>query len=413
MSYPNFNFVNAILFFNMINNKKISFDDTSVAFSSKSNKELRRSYILFAVMDKNLIVKLGTILVNAALNLKLPVKKLIRNNLFDHFCGGESITDSEKTVQELAEYKIGTILDYAVEGENTETAFDHTADEIIRTIHRAKGDPNIPFCVFKPTGMASIDLLEKIQLGHPLTDDENKSFENIRNRWDKVCGESYKNDVNIFIDSEDSYIQDPIDELAYDLMEKYNKKTTIVWNTYQMYRVGMLDKLDEALKRSKSRGYYFGAKLVRGAYMEKERERAEEKGYPDPIQPDKQSTDQSYNDALKFCIENAESVSVCSGSHNEDSNHYLAELMRSKNMKNGDPRVYFAQLYGMSDHISFNMAKAGYNVVKYVPYGPVGSVLPYLMRRAEENTSIAGQSSREFSLIKKEIRRRKLLKRNR
>ena len=410
MSYPNFYFVNVILFFNMINNTKISFEDTSVAFSSKSDKELRRSYTLFAVMDKNLIVKLGTIFVNAALKLKLPVKKLIKSNLFDHFCGGESITDSEKTVQELARFKIGTILDYAVEGENNEGAYDHTAEEIIRTIHRAKGDPNIPFCVFKPTGIASKDLLEKIQLGQPLTVDENKAFENIRKRWDKVCGESFKNDVKIFIDSEDSYIQDPIDELAYQLMEKYNKEKTIVWNTYQLYRVGMIEKLDEALTQARKKGYYFGVKLVRGAYMENERERAEEKGYPDPIQPDKQSTDQSYNNALKFCIENTDLVSVCSGSHNEDSNYYLVELMKLNNMDNNDQRVYFAQLYGMSDHISFNLAKAGYNVIKYVPYGPVGTVVPYLMRRAEENTSIAGQSSREFSLIKKEIKRRKLFK---
>ncbi len=391
----------------MINNNEISFEDTLIAFSSKSDKDLKRSYALFAVMDKNLIVKLGTFFVNAALKFKLPVKNLIKNNLFNHFCGGESIQDSEKTVMELAEYNIGTILDYAVEGENTESAFDHTAEEIIRTIHRAKDDPNIPFCVFKPTGMASIDLLEKVQLGQPLNTSEQTEFENIRKRWDRVCGESYRNGVKIFIDSEDSYIQDPIDELTYELMEKYNKKKTIVWNTYQLYRVGMLDNLEKALKRAKERNYYFGAKLVRGAYMEKERERAEEKGYPDPIQPDKPSTDQSYDDALRFCIDNKDQVSVCSGSHNENSNYLLTELMAAAGMKNNDERVYFAQLYGMSDHISFNLAKAGYNVVKYVPYGPVESVVPYLMRRAEENTSIAGQSSREFLLIKKELRRRK------
>jgi proline dehydrogenase len=393
----------------MINNNDISFDDTLVAFSSKTDKDLKRSYALFAVMDKNLIVKLGTFFVNAALKFKLPVKNLIKSNLFNHFCGGESIPDSEKTVMELAEYNIGTILDYAVEGENTESAFDHTAEEIIRTITRAKDDPNIPFCVFKPTGMASIDLLEKVQLGEALSASEQVEFENIRKRWDRVCGESYKNGVNIFIDSEDSYIQDPIDELTYELMEKYNKEKTIVWNTYQLYRVGMLDNLEEALKRAKERKYFFGAKLVRGAYMEKERERAAEKGYPDPIQPDKQSTDRSYDDALSFCINNRELVSVCSGSHNEKSNLLLTELMRAADMKNDDSRVYFAQLYGMSDHISFNLAKAGYNVVKYVPYGPIESVVPYLMRRAEENTSIAGQSSREFLLIKKELKRRRAL----
>lgn len=393
----------------MINNNDISFDDTLIAFSSKTDTDLKRSYALFAVMDKNLIVKLGTFFVNAALKFKLPVKNLIKSNLFNHFCGGESIQDSEKTVMELAEYNIGTILDYAVEGENTESAFDHTAEEIIRTIHRAKGDANIPFCVFKPTGMASIDLLEKVQLGVSISASEQTEFKNIRKRWDRVCGESYKNGVKIFIDSEDSYIQDPIDELSYELMEKYNKENTIVWNTYQLYRVGMLDNLESALQRAKERKYFFGAKLVRGAYMEKERERAVEKGYPDPIQPDKPGTDRSYDDALRFCIDNKNLISVCSGSHNEQSNYLLTELMAAAAMKNDDHRVYSAQLYGMSDHISFNLAKAGYNVVKYVPYGPIESVVPYLMRRADENTSIAGQSSREFLLIKKELKRRKSL----
>jgi proline dehydrogenase len=396
----------------MINNKKISFEDTLVAFSSKTNKELKRSYALFAVMDKNLIVKLGTFFVNAALKLKLPVKNLIKSNLFDHFCGGESIEDSESTIKKLAEYNIGTILDYAVEGENTEEAFDHTAEEIIRTIHRSKNDHNIPFCVFKPTGMASIDLLEKVQLGVSLSEREKAEFENIRNRWDRVCGESYKNDVKIFIDSEESYIQDPIDELSYQLMEKYNKEKSIVWNTYQLYRVGMLENLEEALTRAKEKKYFLGAKLVRGAYMEKERKRAEEKGCPDPIQPHKPATDHSYDAALKFCIDNKDLVSVCSGSHNENSNDLLTELMSSAGMRNDDPRAFFAQLYGMSDHISFNLAKAGYNVVKYVPYGPVESVVPYLMRRAQENTSIAGQSSREFLLIKKELKRRKSERQN-
>jgi proline dehydrogenase len=391
----------------MTNANNISFDDTSIAFSSKSNKDLLKSYVLFAIMDKNLIVKLGTIFINAALKFKLPVKNLIKNNLFDHFCGGESIADSSKTVQELSRFHIGTILDYAVEGENTEKGFNHTADEIIRTIHRSANDPKIPFCVYKPTGMASIDLLEKVQLGEKLSNTEKEAFENIRFRWEQVCGESFNHDVRIFIDSEDSFIQDPIDSLAYDLMEKYNKGKAIVWNTYQMYRVGMLENLKDAIQRARNRGYFFGAKLVRGAYMEKERERAEEKGYPDPIQPNKKATDDAYDAALKHCILNRDIVSVCSGSHNERSNYYLTELMADAGMENHDERAYFAQLYGMSDHISFNLAKTGYNVIKYVPYGPVEAVVPYLLRRAEENTSISGQSSREFTLIKKELKRRK------
>ena len=394
----------------MANANNISFDDTSIAFSSKTDKELRKSYVLFAVMDKNLIVKLGTIFINAALNLKLPVKNLIKNNLFNHFCGGESIVDSERTIQELSKYHIGTILDYAVEGEKTEAGFNHTAEEIIRTIHRSASDPDIPFCVFKPTGMTSIELLEKVQLGQDLSESEKKAFENTRNRWDQVCGTSFEQDVRIFIDSEDSFIQDPIDELTYDLMERYNREKAIVWNTYQMYRVGMLENLEKAITRARAKGYFFGAKLVRGAYMEKERERAEQKGYTDPIQPNKKATDHAYDAALKLCISNNDVVSVCSGSHNERSNYYLTELMAEAGMKNDDERAFFAQLYGMSDHISFNLAKAGYNVIKYVPYGPVEAVVPYLLRRAEENTSISGQSSREFILIKRELKRRKLEK---
>jgi proline dehydrogenase len=394
----------------MANANNISFDDTSIAFSSKSDKELRKSYVLFAVMNKNSIVKLGTIFINAALKFKLPVKNLIKSNLFLHFCGGESISDSEKTILELAKYNIGTILDYAVEGENTEEAFEHTAAEIIRTINRAANDPKIPFCVFKPTGLASIELFEKIQAGNKLTQDEIHSYEKTKERWDRVCGESFRRNERIFIDSEDSYIQDPIDTITYELMERYNRERTIVWNTFQMYRVGMLENLGKAIGQAREKGYYFGAKLVRGAYLEKERERAEEMNYPDPIQPNKQATDESYDAGLKLCMENSDIVSVCSGSHNEQSNYYLTELMADARMDPDDERVYFAQLYGMSDHISYNLAKAGYNVVKYVPYGPVEAVIPYLLRRAEENTSISGQSSREFSLIRKELKRRKSLK---
>jgi proline dehydrogenase len=385
----------------------LNFDDTSVAFSYKSDHNLKKSFLLFSTMDKNLVVKLGSIFIKGALSLKLPVRQLIKNNLFNHFCGGESIEDSEKTVQTLSRFNIGTILDYAVEGEKNDAGFDRTAQEIIQTIHRAKGDKNIPFCVFKPTGMASIDLLEKIQNGVELTNEEQKSRRNIWDRWDLVCRTAFENDVKIFIDSEDSFIQNPIDDLVNQLMKKYNKNKAIVANTYQMYRVGMLDNLKKANTIAAENNYYLGAKLVRGAYMEKERERAKEKNYPDPIQPDKKSTDEAYDTALKFCVDHIDRISICSGSHNEKSNYLLAGLMNEKGMPNNDERVYFAQLYGMSDHISFNLAKAGYRVVKYVPYGPVEAVLPYLLRRAEENTSIAGQSSREFLLIKKEIKRRK------
>lgn len=401
-------FLNDPKFFqHMTKIKNLTFQDTSIAFSSQSDKKLRKNYVLFALMDKNIVVKLGSIFIKAALKIKLPVRKLIKSNLFDHFCGGESIEDSEKTIRELAQSRIGTILDYAVEGEDKEEDFDLTAEEILRTIQRAKGDPVIPFCVFKPTGMASKELLEKVQAGRALSDYEKRQLEGIRMRWDRVCGVAWENDVKIFIDSEDSFIQEPIDEITYELMGKYNKKHAYVWNTYQMYRIGMMNNLMEGVKRARQNKYFMGVKLVRGAYMEKERERAEDMEYSDPIQPDKLETDEAFNAALKFCIENKDIVSLCCASHNEESNYFLVKLMHEHDMSNNDERVYFAQLYGMSDHISYNLASAGYNVVKYVPYGPVESVVPYLLRRAEENTSIRGQSSREFRLIKKELKHRK------
>lgn len=383
-----------------------SFGNTAVAFSSKSDNELKQMYRLFAVMNNNFLVSTGTKIMKVALQAGLPVKGLIKKTIFDHFCGGESIEESEDTIQELAAFNIGTILDYSVEGEISESEFEKTAAEIVKTIEKAKLSPSIPFCVFKPTGVISSYLLEKKQKGI-LNSAETKSYETAVSRIDKICKKAWENKVRIFIDGEESWMQDAIDEIVYAMMKKYNMEQPIVYNTYQMYRKDMLPNLKTAFQYAATYGYYLGAKLVRGAYMEKERDRAEEEGREDPIHPSKAATDEDYNKALKFCIDNKQRVAVCSGSHNEYSNYYLTVLMEKHGLKNNDERVYFAQLYGMSDHISYNLAKAGYNVAKYVPYGPVKSVMPYLMRRAEENTSIAGQTSREFLLIKKELERRK------
>jgi len=391
----------------MNNKNRILFDDTAIAFAHKSNQNLNKRYRLFALMNQNWLVKIGTFFIKLALQLKLPVKGLLRHNMFDHFCGGESIQECDITIRELATHNIKTILDYAVEGEKSERGFEHTANEIIRTAKKAKGNPDIPFCCFKPTGVASIDLLEKVHTQQELSGEENARFEAIKTRWERICVAAYENEVKIFIDSEDSFIQDPIDDISYQLMEKFNKDTPIVWNTYQMYRVGMLDNLKAACERAREKGYFLGVKLVRGAYMEKERERALERGYNDPIQPDKNATDTAYDAALKLCIDNKDIMSVCNGSHNENSNAYLTELMEEAGMSENDDRAWFAQLYGMSDHISYTLTKKGFNVVKYVPYGPVVAVVPYLLRRAAENTSLKGQSSREYTLYRHEIRRRK------
>jgi proline dehydrogenase len=384
-----------------------SFENTELAFVAKSDWQLKKAYWLFMIVNNNMIAKLSTRAANISLKLRLPVKGIIKKTVFEHFCGGESITESQETVHLLAKYKVGAILDYSVEGENNEEAFDATLLETLKTIENAKGNKEIPYCVFKPTGMGSADLMEKIQLKKELSEDEKLSFEKVRNRYLSISQAAFDNNVRLLIDAEDSWYQETIDELVYEMMEKFNKERAIVFNTYQMYRWASLQHIKDAHELSKEKEFVLGAKLVRGAYMENERERAGVKGYEDPICTDKYATDKSYNDGLKYCVENIKNVELFNGSHNEYSNLYLTELMKKHELEKDDRRIFFAQLYGMSDNISFVLAEAGYNVAKYVPYGPIKFVMPYLIRRAEENTSVAGQSSRELNLLETEMNRRK------
>ncbi len=386
---------------------KISFDNTEIAFSSRSDKDLRKTHLLFSVMNNKFIVKTGTYIINLALKLKLPVHSLVKGAVFKQFCGGESIEECDQVISQLQNYNIGAILDYAVEGEDNEEDFDSTCSEILRAIEKAGKTKNIPFSVFKPTGVASKELLIKIQEKQPLTSLEIQHFDNVKQRFDRICRHAFENNVRLFIDSEESWYQDVVDELVYEMMLRYNIDKPIVFNTFQMYRHEMLENLKKAFKKSIEEKFYMGAKLVRGAYMEKERKRAVEKGYQDPINATKVMTDQAFNDALEFCIQNINHISVCCGSHNEASNYHMIRLIEKYGLSKNDERIFSAQLFGMSDHISYNLASAGYNITKYVPYGPVEKVIPYLIRRAEENSAIAGQSSRELQLIKKEINRRK------
>jgi len=386
---------------------KISFEDTAVAFSYKSDAALKKANFIFSLVNHPWISALATGSVKLALKLRLPVEGLIRSTVFDHFCGGISIDNCDEEIETLGKYGVGTILDYSVEGENSEHGFDQTLEETLRTIDKAKGNVNIPFSVFKVTGLASATLLEKVQQKVTLTNDEQKAFDRVRVRIDRICARAHASNVPVLVDAEETWIQDPIDALAYEAMATYNQQRAIVFNTFQLYRTASMKNLREAHHNATMHNYYLGAKLVRGAYMEKERERAQQLGYESPIHVDKEATDQDFNRALAFCIDNKQRVSVMCGSHNEYSNYYLTVLMEKHSMKNSDERVWFAQLYGMSDNISFNLAKAGYRVAKYVPYGPVKSVMPYLLRRADENTSVAGQSSRELLLIRKELTRRR------
>jgi len=389
----------------------ISFENTEIAFGGKSNSDLTWSYRLFNLMGKPWLVKFGKIVTNIAFKLHLPVKGIIKATIFKQFCGGETIKDCEQKTADLGKFNIGTILDYSVEGKTSNEDLDQSKDEIIRTILKAKTSPDIPFSVFKPTGIARFDLLERTNdITSELTQDDKQELAKAMLRVDAICRAAHESKVPLFIDAEDSWIQDGIDRMANAMMAKYNKEDVIIYNTIQMYRHDRLDFLKQSHQKAKSSGYKIGMKIVRGAYMEKERERAQKMNYTDPINPNKPATDKCYDDAVKYCIENLEDISFCAGTHNENSSEKLTQLIDKNNINKADKRIYFAQLLGMSDHISFNVAHSGYNVAKYVPYGPIEEVMPYLIRRAEENTSVAGQMGRELGLIVKEKARRKSLK---
>lgn len=388
----------------------VSFQNIEQAFAYRTDREIEKAFWLFRFIGNPFIVKTGSALATWALKMHLPVKGIIRNTIFNQFCGGEDIEDCSLTVKRIGKYGVGSILDYSVEGKEAESEFDHSCEEILATIKRASNDPDIPFSVFKVTGLARFRLLEKVSSGNKLSKEEGEEYNRVRERVNRICKEANACNVRIFIDAEESWIQTAIDSLCTEMMQQYNRSKAIVYNTVQLYRHDRLAFAIESHEHAVNHGYYLGLKLVRGAYMEKERARANEKGYASPIQPDKDKTDQDYDACLHYCIEHIDRIAICAGTHNEESSLLLTRLMEEKNIDPSDERIYFSQLLGMSDHISFNLAKAGYRVAKYVPYGPVKSVLPYLIRRAEENTSIAGQMSRELNLLTQERWRRKKAK---
>ena len=386
---------------------QLSFEDTKIAFSSKSDFKLSKSYWIFAAMNQIWIVKLGTFFIKLLLFLHFPIKKLIKSTLFEQFCGGESIEECKKIIAELQQGKIGTILDYSVEGEESEKSFQKTKSEILETIRKAHQESAIPFAVFKMTGIFQVELLEEFQTENGLTEDNEESFQHSKELLLEICQLAADLRVKLFIDAEESWIQNTIDVLAYEMMEKFNSDEAIIFNTFQMYRVDMLANLTQAITNAETKHYHLGVKLVRGAYLEKERQRAHEDEYSEPLHKEKAATDHDFNEGMLLCLNHIDSVNFCIGTHNESSCIQLTHAMQEADIPNNHPHVYFAQLLGMSDNISYNLADAGYNVAKYVPYGPIEAVMPYLFRRADENSSIAGQTSREFTLLQKEVRRRK------
>ncbi|WP_242135243.1 proline dehydrogenase family protein [Aestuariivivens marinum] len=384
------------------------FENTKVAFALKSDAELERAYFLFKMISIQPLVKIGTAATNFAIKASLPVEGLIRVTVFNHFCGGVNEKDCLPVIDKMYEKGVSSVLDYSVEGKESEFEFDAALEKVLKIIDFAREREAMPFAVFKPTGFGRFYLFEKLGKGESLTEAESEEWQKVEQRFDAVCSKAKENDISVLIDAEESWMQDASDNLVTKMMRKYNTEKAIVFNTLQMYRHDRLQFLKEQHELAKREGFYLGYKLVRGAYMEKENERAEKLNYPTPICKNKFATDTNFDNAVKYMLEHLNDMYMFAGTHNEDSSYLIMQQMHEKAIANNDSRIWFGQLYGMSDHISFNLASKGYNVAKYIPFGPVKDVMPYLIRRAEENTSVAGQTGRELNLLTKEKKRRKL-----
>jgi proline dehydrogenase len=391
----------------------ISFDNTENAFAYKSDKQLKKAKFLFNTMDYPLFVPIGTRITPFLMKTGLPVHGIIRNTIFQQFVGGETLEETDDICSLLSEYGVQVILDYGVEGKEGEDNFEQATEQFIKVIDYASSQKNIPFISIKVTGIARFGLLQtlneapRLRSGIHDHEDEMSEWQRVRDRMYRICDEASKKNIGVLIDAEESWIQDPLDRLTIEMMEIFNKQKAVVFNTIQLYRHDRLHFLKISHQIAQQQDFILGMKLVRGAYMEKERARAVQYGYPSPIQPDKSSTDRDFNAAIGFCLENIDNVSVIIATHNEESNLLAADILDKKGLALNHPHVHFSQLYGMSDNITFNLAKAGCSVSKYLPFGPIRDVIPYLMRRAQENSSVSGQTGRELKLIKKELKRRK------
>ena len=384
------------------------FENTEVAFKLKSDSQLERAYFLFKMIANEPLVKIGTVVTKFALKAHLPVEGLIRSTVFDHFCGGINENDCMPVVESLSKLGVKSVLDYSVEGKEGEEQFNSTLNKVIELTAFSKIKNSMPFSVFKPSGLGRFELFQKVTENIELSNQEDIEWSQVKKRFDVASNSASQANIKLLIDAEESWMQRAADELCTGLMAKYNQKKVVVFNTLQCYRWDRLDYLKEEHKKALANGYKLGYKIVRGAYLEKENERAEAMGYKSPICETKEATDTCFNEVLNYILNNLSEIELFIGTHNEESTSLAIHQMKEKKIAKNDSRVWFGQLYGMSDHITFNLAKLGYGVAKYIPFGPVKDVMPYLIRRAEENTSVAGQTSRELSLIKKEKQRRKL-----
>lgn len=390
----------------MTTTKPSFLDNTQVAFALQSDKELRKSYHLFKLIDNPFLTQVGIGLLNVALKLHIPVEWAVKPLIFNHFCGGVTQEDCLPVIQKMGNSGVLSVLDYAVEGDSDQAGYQATYQYTINTLDFIKEHRQIAFAVFKPTGFGAMNIYQKVSENKSLTKDEQKQWENIKLRYRNVCQKAHQYDIPILIDAEESWIQPAVDELVEQLMREFNKQKPIVYNTLQMYRHDRMPYLKSLLDKAEQDDFFIGVKIVRGAYMEKENKRAKEMGYPSPICPNKQATDENYDAALQFVGQHIDRIAVFAGTHNQQSVLLLTQIMQQKQIPHNTPTIFFGQLYGMSDHLSFNLANEQYNVAKYLPFGPVKKTIPYLVRRAQENTSIKGQSGRELMLIGQEMKRR-------
>tara|TARA_R110002072_G_scaffold257304_1_gene416048 strand:- start:3132 stop:4301 length:1170 start_codon:yes stop_codon:yes gene_type:complete len=386
----------------------VNFEDTATAFITKSNAQLKKAYYMFKIVANPSLVSFGKKASAISMGLGLPIRGLVKKTVYDQFVGGENILECDETIDKLNEHNVKCLLDYSVEGKVKEEDFENTKNILIQTIKYGKNKEAIPFTVFKVTGLARFSLLEKVSRNAQLNSSEEKEWFRVQKRVEQICQTAYDVDLAVLIDAEESWIQNAIDGLAEEMIRKFNEEKVVIYNTLQMYRKDRLNYLKNQVEEANKVGYYLGVKLVRGAYMEKERERALKNNIDSPIQETKADTDRDYDAGVKYIVDNLRLGAIVAGTHNENSCKKLVDAMLERGLPKNDERVWFSQLFGMSDNLSFNLAKDGYNVVKYLPFGPVKETLPYLIRRAEENTAAAGQTSRELDLIKKEMQRRGL-----
>ena len=384
------------------------FNNTEVAFSLKSDSELERAYFLFRLIKSEPLVKIGTAVTKFALKSSLPVEGLIRASVFDHFCGGVSEKDCLPIIDKMFSKGVNSVLDYSVEGKEEEEQFDRVMEKSLSLIQFIKEKEALPFAVFKPTGFGRLKIYQKVSENAVLSEDEKLEWQRVLDRYDRVAKACFDEGVSLLVDAEESWMQDAADDILESLMARYNKEKVIIFSTLQLYRHDRMDYLKKLHQRAREKGFKIGMKLVRGAYMEKERERAQIKKYQDPICATKAMTDDNFNAVLDYMFENLDDMAIFCGTHNEESSYLFMDRINKSDFSKSDPRLWFGQLYGMSDHISFNLAAQGFNVAKYLPFGPVKDVMPYLIRRAEENTSVAGQTNRELDLISREKKRRKV-----